>query len=174
LADRRLLLRLSSTTFAAAAIAASVLRRSPRSISNTRLLSKRACTSGAPSATASRGVVTAGNGSYATSTASAASSAANFVSATTAATMSPTWWTLSRAKAGRGAAFMGRPSPNGIGCTIVSSPCPALAQSSAVNISNTPGRAAATRVDNELIRAWACGLRTKAHQASPGSTTSST
>ena len=69
---------------------------------------------------------------------------------------------------------MGRPSPNGIGCTTVSSPCPALAQSSAVNVSSTPGRAAAARVDTETIRAWACGLRTKAHQTSPGRTTSST
>ena len=30
------------------------------------------------------------------------------------------------------------PSPNGIGCTTVSSPCPALAQSSAVSVSSTP------------------------------------
>ena len=35
--------------------------------------------------------------------------------------------------------FIGRPSPNGIGCTTVSSPWPARSQSSAVNVSSTPG-----------------------------------
>src|SRR6516225_6850684 len=55
---------------------------------------------------------------------------------------------------------MGRPSPNGMGCTTVSSPCPALAQSSAVKVNNTPGRFAAAFVDNARMRACACGLRT--------------
>ena len=55
--------------------------------------------------------------------------------------MSPTWRTLSLAKAGRGALFIGRPSENGIGCTTVSSPWPARFQSSAVSVSSTPGMA---------------------------------
>src|SRR5580692_2082759 len=130
--------------------------------------------SGASGAIAARGSQTLGSGSYSTATASAASSAAKRLSATTAATMSPTWRTLSAAKAGRGALFIGRPSENGIGCTTVSSPWPARFQSSAVRTSSTPGMPAATLVEIPRIRAWPWGLRTNAHHAVPGGATSST
>ena len=92
--------------------------------------------------------MSAGSSSYSTSTASAASWACVALSAITAATWSPTWRTTSRAKTGRSAQFIGRPSSKGT-CTTggIRRPSPAASHSRAVSTRSTPGIARASSVE---------------------------
>ncbi len=92
-ATSRLLMTLSFVTCAALPSAASTAPRSPNSQSKLRFAGTSSCTSGWPAAAALSVSATAGSDSYSTSTSSAASLAWASVSATTNATLSPTWRT---------------------------------------------------------------------------------
>jgi hypothetical protein len=124
--------------------------------------------SGAPGSSAFSGSTTAGSGSHSTSTRSRPSSARYGVVATTTATGSPTWRTVSVASGLRLAVS----TSSRIGPVATRSPMSSL-RSAPVNTATTPSSASAADVSIAVTRAWACGLRTKEAWSIPGSAMSS-
>src|SRR5689334_7085634 len=122
------------------------------------------------SAAASASATTASSGSYSTATASAASYASARVRASTTATASPTNTTLPTATGQWSGFFMSAVTGQAHGMA----PAQSARRSSPVKTWTTPGRAAAASVAMEVMRACACGLRTRAIQSAPGTTRSST
>src|SRR5438552_12852930 len=177
LATRRWLTMRFFTVTAAPLNAASVAARSPISHLKATLPGAPSCSLGAPDCAAFSVTVTAASGSQSTRTISAASIAAVWLSAMTTATGSPTcraasdvsgmWGTIARSWTTPGIFFSFRRSqPQGSELTPV--------MSLPVKTATTPGCRSAAAVSILRMRAWACGLRTKAAYVMPGSFKSST
>src|SRR5437867_3060091 len=134
-------------------------------------------TSGLPASAAWSISTTGGSGSQSTSISSTASSARSGLSATTIATISPTWRARSRQRAHWGAwrtsNLTTAASPGG---TAPKSGKGFIQRSTAANVRTrtTPGAAAAAAVRMLLMTAWACGERRKAAWSMPGIARSST
>ena len=165
---RRWVTMRSETTWSAPA-SASTPGRSPVSSSGPGMAKGKHTLDGCPSHTTGESgsaarskSETTGSGLYSTYTASAASFACAWVSATTAATMSPTKRTRPAAKGGRlkSGGIIGKPWKASIG------------RFSAVYTATTPGMDEASEVSMEAISAWASGDRTKATRAASTSRSS--
>ncbi len=160
LATKRLLTTRSLVTWAALANAASTAARSPYSQSKETLPGTSSCTSGWPDREAVSVSAAAGSDSYSTATSSAASFAWLGVSATTNATLSPTWRTRSMHSTGRSLFRPLEPSRFSIGMPQGRALPPVLAYSAAVITASTPGAALAASMSMDVMRACASGERT--------------
>src|SRR5438874_9653288 len=170
------MLKVSDTTTSARAKAASASPMAWLKPTAT-LVPHSGWTRGPPGSAARTMSTTGGSGSHSTSISAAASSARARLSATTIATISPTWRVRSRQRANCGAwrtsnvtaaARPGGAAPkSGSGFIQRSrSPC--------VKTAATPGSAFDAAVWIRTIRAWAWGERTNAAWSMEGSVTSST
>src|SRR6266446_10891748 len=174
-------------TWLASANARSVASRSPKTVSTMTLPGTSSHARGAPSSRARSECVTQGSSSYATSTVSTASSASSLVSATTIATASPTWRTLSVGRSQWGPSkILPPPGPVSFMSSLVEGrglcgigPRRSAAQSAPLYTFRTPGiaraRAASMRTrracgwGERTIAAWACRamLKSSANRPAP-------